>query len=256
MTLEYKDRGDGPPLIGVMGFALDQRFWGAQIPAITPTHRFITFDNRGIGGSTGDMVSSIDQMAHDTIRLMDHLAIDKAVIMGASMGGTIAQRIVLDHPERVSALILAITWARPIEFMRRQHELGKLVAQVGGNEALMRATLVRMFTPRFFEMGAEAVDLVTKAFLEDGPELPSPDLLTAQIDALEKHDALADLGRIDVPTLVIGAKFDQMVPYLGSEEIAAAIPGAEFASFESGHGVMVEEMQAFNDRLARFLQNL
>ncbi|MGH2778965.1 MAG: alpha/beta fold hydrolase, partial [Actinomycetota bacterium] len=82
------------------------------------------------------------------------------------------------------------------------------------------------------------------------------DVLLAQMDAIDKHDALGRLGDIAVPTLVIGARNDMMVPYLGSQEIAAAIPGAEFVTLETGHGCMIEEMPAFNTALQSFLSKL
>ncbi|HEX2051725.1 MAG TPA: alpha/beta fold hydrolase [Actinomycetota bacterium] len=256
VQLHYRQRGDGPTVLGVMGFALDQRYWAAQIPAVTATHSFLTFDNRGTGRSSPGTVTSIDEMADDAVRLLDHLDIERAVLFGVSMGGAIAQRLVLDHPERVSALILGITWARPTEFMRRQNAVGRRLAALG-TDALVDATLVRMFTPRFFELGQEAVDRMVASFTTDsGPAMPGADVLTAQLDAIDKHDVLAELGRVSCPTLVFGAHMDVMVPFFASEEIAAAIPGAELAAFETGHGCMVEEMDAVNERIARFLGGL
>ncbi|MGH2778405.1 MAG: alpha/beta fold hydrolase, partial [Actinomycetota bacterium] len=247
IQLHYQRRGRGPPLLGIMGFGLDQRFWASQIPVVTDTHEFITFDNRGVGrsrgagsagpqekrgaGSAGPQdkpgsppVTTIEDMADDTNRLLDALEIENCVVFGISMGGAIAQHLTLEHPERVSALVLGVTWARPIEFMRRQHVLARALIQAGGSEMLVESALVRMFTPMFFEMGAEVLDQMVKAFMaETGPEVPSSDVLLAQMDAIDKHDALGRLGDIAVPTLVIGARNDMMVPYLGSQEIAAAI---------------------------------
>ena len=257
IKLHYKIHGDpeNPPVLGIMGFALDQRFWASQVSAVTPTHRFVTFDNRGVGRSTGESATSIEVMADDTVRLLDELGIEKTIVFGASMGGTIAQRIALDHPDRVSALVLAITWARPIEFMRRQDDLGRILAENVGSESLIDASLVRMFTPRFFEMGRDMVDRIVRSFFADsGPGLPDEKVLVAQLDAIGKHDVLDRLHKIDCPTLVVGGKMDMMVPGFASEEIAAAIPGAELEMFETGHGLMVEEMQEFNERLGRFLQ--
>jgi aminoacrylate hydrolase len=253
---EHGDHGRGP-VLGIMGFGIDQRFWAAQIAAVTQTHRFITFDNRGIGRSSAGPVTSIDEMADDAVRLLDHLGIDRTVVFGVSMGGAIAQRLVLDHPERVSALVLAATWARPIEFMRRQTELARRVIELQGAEGLVDSSLIFMFTPRFFEVGQEAIDRMVGAFFaESGPELASQEVLYGQLDAIVKHDALSELGRISVPTLVIGAKMDMMVPGFASEEIARAIPGAELVMLESGHGAMVEEMEPFNAALTRFLAKL
>ena len=173
------------------------------------------------------------------------------------MGGAIAQRLVIDHPDRVSALILALTFARPIEFMRRQHGFARFLLENGGVRDLTDATLLRMFTPQFFEVGAETIDRMIEAlFVEDEQGPAGVDVLLAQLDALEKHDALADLARVSCPTLVIGAKMDMMVPGFASEEIAATIPGAELVMMETGHGSGVEEMGAFNDAVTSFLAKL
>jgi pimeloyl-ACP methyl ester carboxylesterase len=256
ISLYYQRRGNGPPALGVMGFALDHRFWASAIPAVTPTHEFITFDNRGVGRSTGAIPSTFDEMANDAVRLLDHLEIEKAVVFGVSMGGAVAQRIVLDHPERVSALILGITFGRPIEFMRRQHEVARVLAREIGPELMMDASLLRMFTPEFFEMGRENIDRMVAAFLVDEEATPDQEVLIAQLDALDKHDALEELRSVAVPTLVFGARNDQMVPGFASVELAEAIPGARLQMFDSGHGVMVEHMEAVNGLVSDFLASL
>ncbi len=196
-------------------------------------------------------------MASDVLRLLDHLEIEKTVIFGVSMGGAIAQRLTLDHPDRVSALILAVTWARPIEFMRRQSRLARDIIAARGTEGLVDAALLWMFTPRFFEVGQETIDRLVAAFYADSEaEATDPDVLVAQLDAIEKHDALAALGEISCPTLVIGGRADMMVPAFASEEIAAAIPQAQLTLLETGHGCMIEELEQFNARIAGFLGSL
>ncbi|MDQ3962801.1 MAG: alpha/beta hydrolase [Actinomycetota bacterium] len=255
LELNYSDHGDGSPVLGIMGYSLDKRFWAAQIPAVTKTHRFIVFDNRGIGRSTGGAPTSIDQMADDSVRLLDHLGIEKAVMFGVSMGGAITQRLVLDHPDRVEALILAVTWARPIEFMRRQHELSREIFQLD-DRLLLPAAMLKMFTPHFFEVGRELVDQMTAAAQSLGAERPRVDVLRGQLDAIDKHDVLAELGQVSCPTLVLGGHMDQIVPGFASEEIAAAIPGAALEMFATGHGCMIEEAEGFNAAVERFLGSL
>jgi aminoacrylate hydrolase len=257
ITLNFREHGSGDPVLGVMGFALDQRFWSAQIPAVTATHRFITFDNRGLGGSTGEGPATIDEMADDAIRLLDQLGIERTVIFGVSMGGAIAQRIALDHPDRVSSLILAVTWARPIEFMRRQHIVARDIIERRGAAGLVEISLLWMFTPRFFEVGQEVVDQMVAAFLaESGPDPAAAQVLMSQLDAIDKHDVLSELHSISCPTLVIGGRMDMLVPAFASEEIAAAIPGARLELLETGHGCMIEEMDRFNALVGGFLSSL
>jgi pimeloyl-ACP methyl ester carboxylesterase len=257
IQLDYSDFGEGPPVLGVMGFALDKRFWAAQVPAVTAGNRFITFDNRGTGRSSRNAPTTVDEGAIDAVRLLDHLEIDRTVVFGVSMGGTIAQRIALDHPQRVSALILGVTWARPIEYMLRRHDVARTILRVGKLEDFSQAALLQMFTPQFYEVGAEMIDRMVASIDAPGaPAVAGADALLAQLDALDKHDVLADLPRIDVPTLVIGGRMDMTVPYFGSEEIAATIPGAKLVTLETGHGCMIEEMQDFNEAVTGFLASL
>lgn len=246
------DRAD--PVLGIMGFSFDKRFWSSQVGAVTPTHRFITFDNRGIGRSRGPLIATIDEMANDTVRLMDHLEIDQAVVFGMSMGGTIAQRLALDHPDRVRALILAVTWSRPIEYMRRQHDVVRKILGIAPDELLM-ASLLKMFTPRFFELGPETIDQIVKVVSSEGPlSSQAKEVLVAQLDAIDKFDALGELGAVRCPSLVIGGKLDMMAPAFACEEIAAAIDGAELVMLETGHGCMIEEMEEFNGVVHGFLR--
>ncbi|MDP9222948.1 MAG: alpha/beta hydrolase [Actinomycetota bacterium] len=259
VQLHYRASGDAtaPPVLGIMGFASDQRLFAGQIGTVTETHRFITFDNRGVGRSSAGAAATIDQMADDALRLLDHLGIQQTVVFGVSMGGAIAQRLTLDHPDRVSALVLAVTFARPIEFMRRQHALTRAVIGVGGAEAVFEGSLIRMFTPRFFEIGRDAVDRLVAAVTSDGYAEAAPnEVLLAHLEALDKHDVLAELGKISCPTLVVGGHLDVMVPGFASEEIAAAIPGARLEMFNSGHGLMLEEADGFNRTLSEFLSSL
>ena len=257
ITLHYNSFGSGPPVLGIMGFGLDSRYWAAQVPAVAERNRFIIFDNRGSGRSSRINAASIDEMANDAVRLLDHLEIEEAVIFGASMGGAIAQRLVLDHPERVTAAVFAITFARPIEYMRRQTEVARRLIEMGGVEEFIEATMLFMFSPQFFEMGTEAIDQMMRAFdAPGGPEPMSAESLYGQIDAVVKHDTLAELSSIAVPTLVIGGHRDMMVPGFASEEIAAAIPQAQLKMFDSGHGLMFECLEEFNTTLRTFLDTL
>ena len=255
--IHYKTWGEGPSVLGIMGFGLDQRFWASQVGAVTGGNTFITFDHRGIGRSTGDPATTVESMAEDAIALLDHLEVRRAVVLGASMGGAIAQRLALDHPKRIAGLALAVTWARPIDFMRRQHAVARMIIESHGPQALIDASIVRMFTPQFFEASVEVIDRMLAAFYApNGPGLPSKEVLLAQLDAIDKHDALEDLHRISCPTLVLGAKMDVMVPLFACEEIAAAIPNADLVVFETGHACMIEEMQAVNHRIEGFLEGL
>lgn len=112
INLCYNARGDGQPLILIIGFASAQTSFFGLARVLAKHYRVVTFDNRGVGGSDKPAGPySISMMAGDTIGLMDYLRIEKAHIMGGSMGGMIAQEMAIDHPQRVDRLILFSTSA-------------------------------------------------------------------------------------------------------------------------------------------------
>ncbi len=112
INLSYKVSGEGHPLILINGFGGTKNALFAVARAFAKHHRVVTFDNRGSGGS--DKPTSpygINTMAGDTIRLMDFLGIEKAHLIGLSMGGMIAQEMAIDHSHRVDKLVLCSTSA-------------------------------------------------------------------------------------------------------------------------------------------------
>src|SRR5205823_4639131 len=111
--LRYVDQGSGPALVLIHGLAGDYSAWTAQIEALRPRYRVIAFDNRGAGKSTqvDEPVSTAD-LAADTLGLMDRLGIDRAHVVGRSMGGAIAQHMALMAPDRVASLALCASFAR------------------------------------------------------------------------------------------------------------------------------------------------
>ncbi|HYY45232.1 MAG TPA: alpha/beta hydrolase [Actinomycetota bacterium] len=257
-TLHFREHGSGdPPVLGIMGFGLDHRFWAAQIPAVTKGNRFIVFDNRGTGRSGRAPVSTINEMTKDALALLDYLEIDEAVIFGVSMGGAIAQRMAIEHADRVRALILTVTWNRPTQFMRRQNAVVRRMIELGAEKDVIELAILRMFTPRFFEWGAPLLDQMTRSLdARSAPQLPGADVLLAQLQAIEAHDSAEELAGISCPALVVGGRMDMVVPGFASEELAAAIPEARLEMLDSGHGLMVEEMERFNALVAGFLESL
>src|SRR5918999_4111134 len=101
----YVEAGRGDPLVLIMGFSGDHLAWGFQLPAFAERYRVIAFDNRGAGQTdTPDHPYTTRMMADDTVGLMDKLGVGHAHVLGASMGGMIAQELALHHPERVRSL--------------------------------------------------------------------------------------------------------------------------------------------------------
>jgi len=110
IELYYEEYGHGRPLLMILGLGQDVATWGYQIPVLSNHCRLIIFDNRDSGRSSRcSEPYTIETMARDVIGLMDYLEIDRANLLGTSMGGMIAQQVALLTPEKVASLILAST---------------------------------------------------------------------------------------------------------------------------------------------------
>ncbi len=115
ININYSVKGEGKPLIMIMGYGSGMEGWTAQVPFFSKRFKVVTFDNRGAGKSDkpkGPYTTTM--MANDTAHLMENIGITQAHVMGASMGGMIAQELAINHPEKVNRLVLACTYAKPM----------------------------------------------------------------------------------------------------------------------------------------------
>ena len=110
VNIYYEIHGTGEPLVLIQGLGEDSSGWSRIMPLLSRHYRVIAFDNRGVGQSDKpDVPYSIDIMANDLAGLLDAIGVQTAHVLGISMGGTIAQSFVLNHPDRVISLILGCT---------------------------------------------------------------------------------------------------------------------------------------------------
>src|SRR5262249_9224350 len=131
VELYYEEHGSGDPLLCIMGFATDSTGWLLQVPEFAKRYRTIVFDNRGVGRSSKPTGAyTIHEMADEAAGLLDHLKIARAHVLGLSMGGMIAQELVLRHSARVRGLVLAATFPEPDAATESQRTV--LFSQMGG----------------------------------------------------------------------------------------------------------------------------
>jgi pimeloyl-ACP methyl ester carboxylesterase len=216
VELFYQDVGDGEPLLLIMGFGGDSTAWAFQIADFSARHRVIAFDNRGVGQSDApDRPYTTHMMARDTLGLMDALGVDRAHVIGVSMGGMIAQELVLAHPDRVRSLHLACTFARrALNSAWRDMRVGL------GRESTLRTLGLSLFSPTTYAERPEFIE----ALLQNSLANPYPQTLAGflrQGEAVAAHDALDRLSAIRCPTLVSVAEDDILVPPRFAREIAA-----------------------------------
>ena len=250
----YETYGEGEPLLLIAGLSADLSSWILQVMDFSKEYRVITFDNRGTGRTDApDTPYSIEMMADDAAGLMDALNIERAHVLGVSMGGCIGQELALKYPYRVRSLVLAATLARP--YARSSYilrTLSKMNREGISRESHVRLQLFWLFTAKFFE-NPDQVQMVIDGMLAN-PCVEPAYAYDRKLDAVEGFDTRQRLHEITAPTLVLVGKEDILTPLVLSEEIAAGIPNAELVILDGGgHAFSGEIWQEFNQTVLGFL---
>lgn len=188
-------------------------------------------------------------MARDLAEAMGQLNIDKASILGVSMGGMIAQHLAIDYPEKVEKLILVVTAARPNPLLTESVETWMAQARQGDHTALMDSNVQKLYSDSYYRKNKWLIPIMGKV-----TKPKSYRRFLVQAEACLTHDAWEALPGIHCPTLVIGGGQDRCLGADASREIAARIPDAELFLYEQwGHG-LYEEAPDFNQRILQYLR--
>jgi 3-oxoadipate enol-lactonase len=251
--MNYEVHGTGEPLLLIAGLSDDLGVWREQVEAFAHHYRVITFDNRGAGQTEKPRGPySTGQMAADARGLLDVLGIERAHVVGASMGGMIAQEFAVAYPERLDRLVLACTCAAPSEANRRLYRFWLRAAPALGVRQLKEEALLWYFTPTLFE-DARRVERLSALSLRGGDQ--PLDAYLSQVQGMLDHDTAAYLPQITAPTLVLGAPEDRLCTPDQVRWMQQAIPGAELAFTEHGaHGSLWEAPEEFNAAVMAFLR--
>ncbi|MEX0847588.1 MAG: alpha/beta fold hydrolase [Ilumatobacteraceae bacterium] len=249
---EVFGRASAPVVVMIQGLGADKHGWDMQRFVLATRYRVVALDNRGAGRSDKPFGHySLEQMADDAISVLDAVGSDRAHVVGASMGGAIAQIVALKHPDRMLSLTLACTacrnhpWREELltSWATRASELGMGAMTREAARWVIGPRSFRRLLPAFGWLGPLAMGRPTHAFV-------------AQVRAiLATDEAMADqLSSITVPALVMVGNQDILTPRGDSEEIADRLPNAELVVISgAAHGFMVEHATTFNRVLLEFL---
>jgi pimeloyl-ACP methyl ester carboxylesterase len=253
IELFYDIKGAGEPLLLVAGFLCDHAYWSLLMPSLISRYQVIRVDNRGMGRSSApDSPYSLKQMAGDIAALLDHIGIDKVHLAGHSMGGQIAQELVLAHPENVQSLILLSSLAKGDERFNNIIETwGDLPSNVD-LKLYEKVVLPWIFTDEFYSIPGMIEGLIEFAIKYPFP--PATHTLYYHSRAILDFDTTDRLKHIHCPTLVLVGKQDVLTPIKFSEQLAQAIPNAKLVVLErGGHGFLVESPDAVASAILKFL---
>jgi aminoacrylate hydrolase len=212
----------------------------------------ITYDQRGTGGSDKlQREFSVDRMAAELIGLMDGLGIERAHIVGQSTGGAIGQTLAIEYPERVARMVIFSTWTHCDPWFRRLFEARRAMYREAGSALHARFHPLWLYPPDYVnahdaELDEERANAVAGA--------PPVEISIGRIDAILAFDRRADLGRIEAPTLVLGARDDYITPSYYAEALGRAIPGATLVILPGGgHSLSKTRTEEFNRLVLEFL---
>jgi pimeloyl-ACP methyl ester carboxylesterase len=250
VELWVEQEGDGEDVLFVAGLADEGSCWVDQVADLRDDYRLTTFDNRGVGRSaTPDGEYRIGAFAKDTVALMDATGIDRAHVVGSSMGGAIAQELALAHPARIRSLVLNGTWCRGDRFL---HEIFRSWIWTARRADSLRDFLVAVnlwcFSPRIWNEGTMDRWL---AAAEESPHPQSVDAFCRSAEALLHHETADRLDAIRAPTLVTVGELDLVLPPRFSREIVERIPGARLAEIRGAGHQPFQELPVDYNRLLR-----
>lgn len=245
-------RAHGEPLLMIQGLGADSRGWALQRVAFGRRFRCIAVDNRGVGGSArAPRPYSLVDMASDAVSVLDAEGIESAHVMGASMGGAIAQFLAVEHSDRVRSLVLACTACKHHEWRRELLTEWADAVQDRGMSALASDGLHWLVGPRLRRRFGGWLNLMARVLLQ-----ASPAAFVAQVEAIldAPDDVRFDLCKVDVPALVITGSQDLLTPMGDAEELTELIPNAQlFELTGAAHALMVEAPNAYNAAVLEFL---
>jgi 3-oxoadipate enol-lactonase len=248
-------RPDGEPLLMLQGLGTDSRGWVMQQHAFGARYHCIAVDNRGVGMSDKPPGPyDLDVMAADAVAVLDGAGVESAHVMGASMGGVLAQILAVRHPERVRSLVLACTACRHLPWRRQLLEEWMARAESEGMRSFAQHELRWLLGQRSLRRIWPLLAIVGPLLLNT----PAPSFV-AQVQAiLNMDDNVRDgLCEIAVPTLVTCGSQDILTPIGDSQELASLIPGAELAVVRgAAHVFMVEHSGTFNRTVLAFLDRV
>jgi pimeloyl-ACP methyl ester carboxylesterase len=229
VQLDYERGGEGPPLLLVMGMSGTQHHWGEPfVQSLRSDFDTIVYDHRGVGRSSRVQEPfTISDLARDALGLLDVLEIEHAHVLGISMGGMVAQELVLARPDIPLSLTLGCTYCGGDGSALAGEDVISSIGQALASrdrERAIRAIWEVNVSPEF-AVDEQAWELFHAIGLRHGVAVA---VILEQMKAISEHDTSARLPSIEVPTLVIHGDLDRMLPVQNGRMIAGLVPGARY----------------------------
>jgi pimeloyl-ACP methyl ester carboxylesterase len=254
IQIYYEEHGKGDPVLLIQGLGYPSGMWFLQIPALARNFRTIVFDNRGVGRTDKpDEEYSIPLMASDAVGLLHALGVEKAHVVGVSLGGYIAQEMALSNPDLIDRLVLLATSHGGPRYFELTKALWEEVAALAGlpPEEILRRGSVLAAAENFFQKNPELLDRSVAIRMENLQPIYA---FTRQSTAAANFNSLLRAHLIRQPALILAGAQDRVMPPVLTQELAQKIPGAKLKVFpDAGHLLFLEKAQDVNQAILEFL---
>lgn len=255
----YEIHGSGQPLLLVTGLGYGLWYWQKLVLELSDHFQVITFDNRGAGQSgQPEGPYTVSMMAADTAGLLDALELKEIAVMGHSLGGFIAQELVVNRPDLVGKLILASTNYGGMSVIPVTAEALEVMTSRGGDPVeLVKRGIEIACAPGFVEKHPQVVqEMIDYRFTNPVPSAQYHAQVAAGAGTAAFSDAQVDerMAAIKIPTLILSGEFDRVVPPGNADLMAEKIAQAQVVLIpDTGHMFPIENPAAAADALKIFL---
>ncbi|MFT4115408.1 MAG: alpha/beta fold hydrolase [Bradyrhizobium sp.] len=237
-------------LVAGLGGASD--YWLPQADEFAKRYRVILHDHRGTGRSSRDLIDyTVSLLTDDMVRLMDHLSVERAHVVGHSTGAAMTEDMALRYPERLASAVLYAGWARTDAYFRRIFDIRKELLSKSGAAAYVKTTSALLYSRDWFNSNVSAIEAGELAAMD---LLPPAEIMLRRIDAICSFNPGEALRGIRCRSLIVCAEDDILTPAEYSREMAELIPEAQTWFFEQGgHAVSQTAPLAFNRVVMSYL---
>jgi 3-oxoadipate enol-lactonase len=251
VRIAWERRGSGPPLLLIHGLGYGRWGWEPVVDALAEAHEVLLFDNRGIGESDAPLGPySTRMLAEDAVAVLDAAGLERAHVLGTSLGGMVAQQVALDWPDRVDRLVLACTTPGGESAAPMPEQTVRLIQE---SPALPREVAMRRGVENALAPGAAAamIDRIMEHRVATAQPLAA---WLAQASAGMSFEVWSRVPEIKAPTLVLTGDLDVVVDPRNSALLAEMIPDARLEVFPgTGHLFFWEEPERFVEVVKEFL---
>jgi pimeloyl-ACP methyl ester carboxylesterase len=255
IEMNYDLAGEGECVVLIHGFSDNMNMWFGQVGEFSQKHRVLTYDVRGFGETErADAVYSMELFADDLRELMRALGIERACVLGYSMGGRIALEFALKYPEMTTGIIFANSGIgdapKPDMVERRKMMAG--VLEQGDINMIAEIMTVASFSPDFGQRDPDMFAKYKEIKLQNDPA----DYLKVMQVLVDALDNPPDLAQLTCPTLIIAGDQDGLMEPEAVDHMKSAIADAEAVMLPTGHAAAIEMPEEFNKAVTDFLARL